>query len=430
MAISTDIINSQGSQMNRFMDRLLLEMGIGIEYAVYIELILNGAILFLICYIANYFTKKVILRTVIAITKKSKNQWDDVLVEERVFSSLSHIVPAIILEFTYVFLFKYFEFLTPYMGRMITVYIEVVVAITVLNFINAIAHISGKSKLFKDKPVDSFQQLARIIVFIVLGILLVSELMGVHPGTILTAMGAMTVVIMLIFKDTILGFVASIQISSNNMLKVGDWIVFEKFGADGTVMMVNLTTVKIQNWDKTISTIPTYSFISEGFINWRGMEESGGRRIKRSILIDMTSVKFLDEKLRSKLLSFHYLAPYLKKKEIELSKHNEDHKVNLVEKVNGRNLTNLGSFRAYLGNYLRDNKMVNQEMTFLVRQLDPTENGLPIEIYVFSKDQEWANYEAIQSDIFDHVIAIIPEFDLKIFQNPTGFDFKSIVPEK
>jgi miniconductance mechanosensitive channel len=233
-------------------------------------------------------------------------------------------------------------------------------------------------------------------------------------------------VLMLVFKDSILGFIAGIQLSANNMVRIGDWISMPGNNADGTIIEITLNTVKVKNWDQTISTIPIYSLVSDSFINWRGMEESGGRRIKRSISIDMKSVKFCTEKMLDKLKKIQLIIDYINDKQKEIKEFNKKHNVDESVSVNGRRLTNVGVFRKYVEEYLKQHPKIHNDMTFLVRQLQPTEKGLPVEIYVFSNDQKWANYEAIQSDIFDHILAIIPEFELKIFQNPTGDDFKKL----
>jgi miniconductance mechanosensitive channel len=231
---------------------------------------------------------------------------------------------------------------------------------------------------------------------------------------------------MLIFKDSILGLVAGVQLSTNQMLHIGDWIEMPKYGADGDVIDISLTTVKVQNWDKTIATIPTYALVSESFNNWKGMEESGGRRIKRSINIDMKSVVFLDQEQIEKFRKYHLLADYITAKEKEIAEYNRSLELDDSIVTNGRRMTNLGTFRAYLENYLHNHPKIHQEMTFLVRHLQPTDKGLPLEIYVFSKDQAWTNYEALQADIFDHILAIMPQFGLRVFQNPTGDDFQKL----
>lgn len=240
-------------------------------------------------------------------------------------------------------------------------------------------------------------------------------------------MGAVAAVILLIFKDTILGLVAGVQLTANNMVRIGDWISMPSHNADGTVLEITLNTVKVQNWDKTISTIPTYALVTNSFSNWRGMEESGGRRIKRHINIDMQSVKFLNVEMIAKFKKIAYLKEYIDKKEKELEEYNKKNNFDDSVLVNGRRMTNLGVFRKYLEEYLRHHPKIHQDMTFLVRHLQPDEKGIPIEIYVFSKDQEWAKYEAIQADIFDHILAVIPEFELSVFQFPTGNDLKKLV---
>jgi len=234
----------------------------------------------------------------------------------------------------------------------------------------------------------------------------------------------MTAVLLLIFRDAILGFVAGIQLTANNMVQTGDWISMPKYDADGDVVDVSLTTVKVQNWDKTITTIPTYALVSDSFKNWRGMSESGGRRIQRAVYIDMNTVRFCTPEMLKKFRRIQHISGYIDQKLEEIGAHNREHDVDDSVKVNGRRLTNIGTFRVYLQAYLRHHPKVNQEMTFLIRHLSPGENGLPVEVYIFSNDQVWANYEAIQADIFDHILAVIPEFGLRVFQNPSGYDFR------
>jgi len=257
--------------------------------------------------------------------------------------------------------------------------------------------------------------------------MIISILLERDPTVLLAGLGAMAAILLLVFKDTILGFVASIQLSANNMLKIGDWIEMRSHGADGTVTDITLNTVKVQNWDKTISTIPTYALVSESFNNWKGMEESGGRRIKRAVNIDTGSIKFCDAQMLNRFLKFELIRDYVKKKENEVKEYNKTKKLSEDDNISGRRQTNIGIFRKYLEVYLRQHPMVNQDMTFLVRQLHPTPTGLPIEIYVFCKDKAWANYEAIQADIFDHIFAVIPEFELKVFQQPSGSDISNVI---
>lgn len=292
--------------------------------------------------------------------------------------------------------------------------------------LNALLEIYRKLPISKGREIKGFVQVLKIIIYAVGIIMIISIFSEETPKALFGGLGAMAAVIMLVFKDTILGFVASVQLSANNMVNLGDWISMPKYNADGDVIDIGLNTVKVQNWDKTIATIPTYALVSESFNNWKGMEQSGGRRIKRAINIDMSSVAFLDDAEIEKFRKFYLLNDYIAGKEKEIDEYNKS--LNLDDSVvtNGRRLTNLGVFRAYLENYLHNHPKINQDMTFLIRHLPPTEKGIPMEIYVFSSDQEWANYEAIQADIFDHTLAIIPEFGLRVFQNPTGADFANL----
>jgi miniconductance mechanosensitive channel len=242
----------------------------------------------------------------------------------------------------------------------------------------------------------------------------------------MSGLGAMTAVLLLIFKDTILSFIASLQITFNDLFRIGDWLEIPDFGADGDVIDIALHTVQIQNWDKTISVIPTHKLIDGTFKNWRGMQESGGRRIKRSVLIDISSIKFCDEEMIKKYKKYQILRNYVEQKEKEIEQYNQEYNIDTSELINGRRMTNIGTFRAYVEEYLKRNTNINKDLTFLVRQLAPGHQGLPIEIYVFTNDTRWAFYEKIQADIFDHILAIVPEFDLRIFQAPTGYNLESI----
>jgi miniconductance mechanosensitive channel len=275
-------------------------------------------------------------------------------------------------------------------------------------------------------PIRTIVQIVRVAVYFVVGIAVLAILLGKSPLVFFSGLGAFTAVLLLIFKDTLLGFVAGIQLTANNMVRKGDWIEMPGHNADGNVLDVSLTTVKVQNWDKTITTIPTYALVAEPFKNWRGMDESGGRRIKRAVRLDVTSIKFCDAEMLQRFKKIQFISDYVARKLEEVSAHNRDHQVDESLLINGRHLTNVGTFRAYLEHYLRTHPKVHQDMTFLVRQLAPTEHGLPIEIYVFSNDQAWASYEAIQADIFDHVLAVLPLFDLRPFQAPTGADLRAL----
>ena len=300
-----------------------------------------------------------------------------------------------------------------------------------MDFLNPFPRFITAKNSDQRKPIRPFIQVLVIVDYLVASIMAIGILIDKSPWHLFGLLGGLTAVTMLVFKDTILGFVAGIQLGANDMIREGDWIEMPKYGADGDVIEVTVNTVKVQNWDKTISTIPTYALISDSFKNWRGMSESAGRRIKRSIFIDMTTVRFSDDEMLAKFRKIEFLKEYVEKKQSEIEAANKKQKIDLSSTVvNGRRQTNLGIFRAYLERYLHNHPKINKDLTFLVRHLQPTSQGLPIEIYVFSSDKVWANYEAIQADIFDHILAALPEFELRIFQEPTGADFAQLSTSK
>jgi len=401
---------------------LLSNTGLSDGMLVFIENATIIVVTILLALLADFLVKRVIISSIARLAKKSKNDWDDVFVKQKVFNRLAHLAPAIIVYYALQYIFDA-EKLVEFLGNLTQAYMVLVVLFVIDAFLNALHEIYQKLPVSKGRNIKGFVQVIKIIFYFLAIILIISILGNKTPTALMTGLGAMAAVLMLVFKDTILGFVASIQLSANQMVNVGDWISMPKYNADGDVIDISLNTVKVQNWDKTIATIPTYALVSESFNNWKGMEESGGRRIKRSINIDMNSVTFLDEAQIEKLGNFHLLKDYIKAKQKELAEFNKSLNLEEGTVTNGRKMTNLGTFRKYLEEYLQHHPMISKEMTFLVRHLQPTDKGLPVEIYVFSKDQAWANYEAIQADIFDHTLAILPEFDLHVFQNPTGSDF-------
>jgi miniconductance mechanosensitive channel len=375
--------------------------------------------------LADFIVKRILITAIARIVKRTKNDWDDIFVERHVFNRLAHLAPALVVFYALQYIFDLPK-LVGFLENLTQSYMVLIIVMVIDAVINAFHEIYHKLPISKGRNIKGFVQVVKIIFYFVAIILIISIFSGETPKILLGGVGAMAAVLILVFKDTILGFVASIQLSANKMVNVGDWISMPKYGADGDVIDINLTTVKVQNWDKTIATVPTYALVSQSFNNWKGMEDSGGRRIKRSINIDMSSVGFLDESQIEKFSKFHLLREYITGKQNEINEFNKSLKLDDSIVTNGRRMTNLGTFRVYLENYLHSHPKINQDMTFLIRHLQPTEKGIPLEIYVFSNDQAWANYEAIQADIFDHVLAIIPEFGLRVFQNPTGSDFQSL----
>jgi miniconductance mechanosensitive channel len=384
--------------------------------------------LLMLAFLADLFARRVLLKIVTRLITNSKNDWDDLFLEHRVFNRLAHLAPAIVVFLLIESALPDTPALASIVQRLALIYMLFVALLVTDSFLNSLHALYKRFELSRSVPINGFVQVAKIAVNCLGLLVIVSVAVDKNPGFFLGGIGAMTAVLMLIFRDPILGFVAGIQLTANKMVKVGDWISMPKYGADGDVLDVGLTTVKVQNWDKTITAIPTYALISDSFKNWQGMTDSGGRRIKRAISIDMRSVKFCDEELLEKLGGIRLLADYLSAKKSELTETNraEGLEEETTSNVNARRLTNLGTFRAYLEQYLKHHPKIHQEMTFLVRQLPPSQHGIGMEVYVFSNDQDWANYEAIQCDIFDHILAVLPEFELRVFQTPTGADLAAL----
>jgi len=390
-------------------------------YASWIAIVVAVLIL---SFVAYYIAKLVLLVGVSRLTKRTKTAWDDVLLKNKVFTRLSHIAPALAIYWSAT---VFSAELQGYIQRFCAIYM-ILTGVSVLSaLLNAIVDIYRTFETSKQKPIKGYIQVAKIVIFVFVGIYAVGLLTNKSVLPILGGLGAMTAVVILVFRDSILGLVASIQLSSDDMVRIGDWISVPKYNADGDVTDITLNTVKVENWDKTISYIPAYALISDSYKNWRGMSESGGRRIKRSISVDMNSVKFASPEMIQRWERIQLLKNYLKTKQDEIEAYNNEHKIDDSGRINGRKITNLGTFRAYLIEYLKDHPKIHNDMTFLVRHLQPSEKGIPIEIYVFSNDQVWSNYEAIQADIVDHVLAVIPEFDLRVFQQPSGKDIRRFV---
>jgi miniconductance mechanosensitive channel len=411
------------------LDKLLLSTGMPEGYEAIIRTVIVAVIIFSLAILADLITRKIILTGIKRIVRKSKSKIDDILIERGVFRKLAHLIPGFLIYSTAGFIFTDYPALGDIVTRLALIYIIIIILLSIDSFINALHQIYLTTPVSEGRPIKGYVQVVKIIIYFIAIILIIASLTKESPKALLTGLGAMAAVLMLVFKDTILGFVASIQLSANKMVKPGDWIAMPSHNADGTVIDISLNTVKVQNWDKTIATVPTYALVSDSFQNWKGMEESGGRRIKRSINIDMNSVRFVDDEMAEKFKKIQLLKDYVVNREEEIMKYNEENKIDGSVLVNGRRMTNLGTFRKYVEEYLHHHPKIHNDMTFLVRQLQPDERGLPIEIYVFSNDQEWANYEAIQSDIFDHILAIIPQFELRVFQNPSGRDFQNLVSQ-
>ena len=376
-------------------------------------IILTISILF--AYLLFLVTNRIILRSIAKIFRRTSTTFDDILLEQKVFHKLPYLIPLI-------FLYSLRD-VVPFfksVDRFLIALIALIILISLNALINAINDLYKKSRFADKLNIKSYAQVVKLIINSVGIIIIAALLAGKSPIYFLSGLGALTAVLILVFKDTILSLVSSVQISSNDLFKIGDWIEAPQFGADGNVIDIALHSVKVQNWDKTICVVPTNQLINSSFKNWRGMSESGGRRIKRSIKINMKSIRFCSDSMIEKFKTIHLLKDYIEEKLKEIKGYNIDKKIDEADLVNRRSLTNVGTFRAYIKFYLKNNAKIHNDMTFLVRQLAPQSDGLPIEIYVFSNDTDWINYESIQSDIFDHLLAILPEFELEVFQNLTG----------
>jgi len=383
------------------------------------------ALLLLAAWMAGFVVRKVLLRVLARLAAASPMRWDDAVVRSRALAKLAQVVPALIVLAGIGFIEGIPEWVVGMVRNLSIAWLVLALVLAIGSALDAMNEVYERnSPQARNRPIKGYLQLAKMLAWVVALILIVAALINRSPLVLLTGLGAATAVLMLVFKDTILSLVASVQLASNDMLRVGDWIEMPSQHTDGDVIDISLHTVKVQNWDKTISTIPTHLLISESFRNWRGMSESGGRRIKRALLLDQSTVRFLDQDERDRLRRFALIDEYLDKQREELAEYN----ARLIEAgkdpVNTRRATNLGTFRAYVMAYLRAHPGVNQDMTLLVRQQDPTEHGIPLQIYCFSADVRWAQYENLAGDIFDHLLAVLPEFGLRVYQAPTGADLK------
>lgn len=415
------------NRIDHLLYQWLLDLGLAENIANGLQFILVLLVLVLLCFIADKIAKKVFVRIITTIVRRTSFEWDDILLENKVFDRLAHLAPTLVVQATATYVFEDFQEFIPFVKRMADAYMIGIMLMVVISIFNTLDHYFKQTESLKDKPIDSYFQLAKLICYFIFGVLIVAKIFNKDPQGILTAMGALTAVSMLVFKDTILGFVASIQLSANDMIRVGDWVSMPKFGADGDVIKITLNTVKVQNFDKTISTIPTYSFVSDSFKNWRGMAEAGGRRIKRSIVLKSGSVKFCSEEMIAKFKNYSLITEYIDTKVEEINSFNAQGNYDKSFLVNGRHLTNIGVFRTYAEAYIHSLEGIHPDLTRMVYQTEANEFGVPIQVYCFTKTTEWAAYENLQSDIFDHLYAAAPEFGLEIFQHPSGGDFNNIV---
>ena len=409
-----------------FFKNILSKIGLNDNISNFIAEAISFVTLVLVTILIYYAIVYVIKKTLNVFIEKSPSKRDDILLKNKVFKRLCLLIPAYIIRFFVVAALPSYPVVTSTIILFTKVY-EVFVYSQVLDAIlTTLNDIYDTYEVSKSKPIKGFIQVLKTVIYIICFLLIIAILTQKQLSNILIGLGTLSAVLMLVFKDPILGFVGGLQLTVNDMLRIGDWIVMEKSKADGEVLEIGLTTVKVQNWDMTITTIPTYTLISDSFTNWRGMANSGGRRIARSFVIDVDTIRFCTPEMLERYKKFQLVTKYIIEKEKEVEEYNKTNNIDDSNLVNGRRQTNIGIFRAYLTEYLANNPYINKDMTFMVRQLAPTEHGIPIQIYAFSSNKEWIKYENIQSDIFDHVFAVVPMFDLKIYQKPSSNTLESI----
>jgi miniconductance mechanosensitive channel len=415
---------NNGQSALEYIHSLLLEKGVSRDLSRYLSWGILAVILVVVCILANMIIRKIIIRMMDKIVKMNNSVWGEILHDRKLFPRMANMVPGIIV----------YSFAPAFGGHSVSTilqmvsstYILVIVALIIGVLLDTIDDIYRTYPVSLVRPIKGFLQVIKIVADIIIGIWIVANLMGESPLILLGGVGAVTAVISFVFKDSILGFIAGVQLTSNDMLRIGDWIEMPKYGADGEVIDVTLNTVKIQNFDKTIITVPAYVMVSDSFKNWRGMQEFGGRRIKRSVYIDVNSIRFCTPEMIEKFKNIEYLKDYIIEMENNINAYNQKHPGDANLLANGRHMSNIGTFRIYIQKFLENFPGLYKNTMQMVRQLPPGEYGLPIEIYAFTDDTDWDIYERIQADIFDHIFSVVGEFGLRIFQNPTGHDLRQV----
>lgn len=402
---------------------LFKKLDFGETLSAYLSLTINIIVLAILSYIIYLMFKFLLVRTMIVLARRTKTKFDDLLVSNKTAKYIAHLIPLLFVYKCVPIILENFVYWEAIFGKLVGIYIVFLSLWIFKTILNASRDHLKSNASFSDKPIDSYIQVIMIVLWIFAFIFIISRIFDISTGAMLGTFGAISALIILIFRDTILGFVASVQVSLNDMVRIGDWITFDKFGADGDVIEINLATVKVRNFDNTTTTIPTYSMISDSFRNWRGMLNSDGRRIKRHVLIKASSIRFLAENELKELKKIQLVNSYIDQRQIEIDKFNSKNNVDKSLLINGRNMTNFGLFRKYITQYLSQYPGLNKDMILLCRQLQPTAQGIPLEIYTFSNDKRFENYEYIMADIFDHIFASICYFDLEIYEMPSGKNY-------
>jgi len=412
-------------EYSSFIQNFLIEQGMEDEWAIFLNVLINSIIVLVVLIVVDVAFRRFLVGTFKIFSDKTKSTFDDFLIQSNFPKFFGRLLPLSILWVLTPILYAESTIVAALVMTVLRVYFVILWILIFRSILRTTHRFLEGNERFGDKPMESYVQILMIFAWGI-GIFWIIQLLTGYSIKSLATLGAASAVILLIFKDTILGFVASIQVSVNDLVRIGDWITFEKFGADGDVVEINLATVRVQNWDKTYTTIPTYSLISDSFKNWRGMSESGGRRIKRSIYIKQSSIKFLSAEDLERFKKIELVKNYIEHRQRDIEKHNAAKNINKEIQINGRNQTNLGVFRHYMDTFINENSAIHKDLSLMVRHLAPTDKGIPLEIYCFSRDQRWVNYEHIQADIFEHLLAALPYFDLEVFELPTGKDVTNI----
>lgn len=402
-----------------FLYPLFRDWGMSRNFASYISLVFNIVIMVALAFAIYYVAKFVLVTLTAVFAQKTKTKFDDYLIHNKTTKYTAYLIPFFFIYKAVPIILDKYEYWESLFGKIVGIYIVLISLWIIRTIFNALRDYLKQKPEYSDKPIDSFVQVIMIVLWIFGVAMIISTLFGIKKGELLTILGTLSAIIILIFRDTILGFVSSVQVAINDMVRIGDWITMDKFGADGDVIEINLTTVKVRNFDNTITTIPTYALSSDSFQNWRGMQKSDGRRIKRHILIKSSSIRFLNNDDLNHMKHIQLITSYIETRQAEIEKYNDLRSVDKSLSLNGRNMTNLGLFRKYIIQYLITHPGLNKDMHMMCRQLQSTAHGVPLEIYAFSSDKRWANYEYIMADIFDHVMASVIYFDLEIFELPS-----------
>ncbi len=420
-------MNDTERDFAQFIEDWLLNLGIEAGMTQATKMLILVAVMFVIAGILWAIGQQFINRVVHRLARRTKTDMDDYLMDKGFFNKLGHIIPVVVISGLAPVAFSDYPAWVPYIERVTDGFNILIILRAINALINGVGSFLTSTPKYRDKPVASFTQLSKILVWLIGILILGAVVLGENPLVAFTALGAASAVLLFVFKDAILGFIASIQLTVNDMIRLGDWVSLPKYSADGNIIEINLTTVKVSNWDKTISTVPTYAFVADGVTNWRGMEEGGGRRIKRAVKLKISSVKLCTDEMLDRFSKIELVRDHIARRREEIDRFNKEHKADTAASVvNGRRMTNLGILRAYIEAYVRRNPNINQEMTCMVRQMESTNEGVALEVYCFSKEKAWITYEGIQADIFDHILAIIPHFDLDVFESPASSDLNGM----